>query len=46
MIRYIVKISLVITSFAVSAENILSIRIFDGGVRRVGDVMCGINEQE
>ena len=30
----------------VSVENILSIRVFDRGVRRVGDVMRGINEQE
>ena len=31
-----------ITLFAVSVENILSIRVFDRGVRRVGDVMRGI----
>ena len=42
----VVKIFPVITSFAASVESILSIKVFDRGVTRVGDVMYGINEQE
>ena len=42
----VVKIFPVITSFAASVESILSIKVFDRGVTRVGDVMSGINEQE
>ena len=35
-----------ITSFPVSIEIILSIRVLDRGVTRVGGVKGGINEQE
>ena len=42
----VVKIFPVVTSFAASVESILSIKVFDRGVTRVGDVMSGINEQE